>query len=382
MAKALQRVYHIGLDARFFRGETGGIGRYSRELIHHLAAIDHTNQYTVFLTEADLPEWQLEQKNFKIRVVPAAHYSLAEQTKFLRILLQERCDLVHFLNFNHPILYRRPFVVTLHDLTMYFFPVGRSQKSWVRRLAFVTILKRALRSARRIIAISEYTAHDAEKQLGISHAKMEVILEGGPERRELPFGNKALVQEYLGSRQPYFLFVSQWRPHKGMNTLIEAFTIFKEKTKAPHQLVLLGNQKSASESLKQALANSPFVSDIITPGFAPDELLPSLYHNAVACVMPSEYEGFGLPVLEAFSYQTPVIVADNSSLPEVAGAGGLYFPTRDAAALADRLTEMVTTPGLAADLVAKGDQQLQKFSWDRMAKQTLQLYLSTLEKRR
>ncbi|MCC2631454.1 MAG: group 1 glycosyl transferase, partial [Patescibacteria group bacterium] len=208
--------YRIAIDARFYRTETGGIGRYSQELIKHLAALDQHNEYTVFLTAADLPEWSLVQDNFKVEVVPVPHYSLAEQTKLLRILQNGKFDLVHFLNFNHPVLYRRPFVTTLHDLTVYFAPAGRSQKSKVRRLAFLYTLKRSMMAAKKVISVSEHSARDAEKHMGIPHAKMEVIYHGGPKPVQFEFGNKAKIQEYLGTRDPYFLFVSQWRPHKGI----------------------------------------------------------------------------------------------------------------------------------------------------------------------
>lgn len=374
--------YRIGIDARFFRSETGGIGRYSRELISHLAEIDQFNEYTVFLTQADLPEWELNQANFKVKVVEAIHYSVAEQTKFLRVLWAEHLDLVHFLNFNHPVLYNRPFITTLHDLTMFFYPAGKSQKSLVRRMAFKQVMRHSLAGAKKVIAISEFSASDAAKHFNVSQAKMERIYEGGPDVKELPFGNKSMVQQYMGSLEPYFLFVSQWRPHKGIITLIEAFDKFKAKTGAPHKLVLIGRQKVSQVEVKEAMARSPYFQDIITPGFAPEELLPSLYHNATAFVMPSEYEGFGLPILEAYAYQAPVIAANNSSLPEVVGKGGLLFPTKDSGALADCMTEIYNKPELALKLIAEGQKHLSKFSWGKMAEETLALYQRVLEKKR
>ena len=372
--------YRIGIDARMLHSSHGGIGRYTRNLLERLADLDHHNQYFVFITAEDETEWPLSQPNFQPVVVDAPFYSYAEQTTFLRTLYQYRLDLVHFLNFNHPVLYRRPFVVTMHDLTVYFYPVGRSQKSRLRRAGFVWSLRHAARSAKKVIAISDHTAQDVERHLGASQAKIEIVYEGGPEPMELPFGNKAMVQEYLGIREPYFLFLSQWRPHKGMLTLMNAFAKFKAETGLPHKLVLAGKQKMLVNEVKHTLAASPVSSDILTPGMVPEALLGPLYRNATAFVMPSEYEGFGLPVLEAFAYGAPVIVAENSSLPEVAGNGGLYFPTSDVAALSERMKELVGTPGLAEELVKHGQAQLKKFSWERMAKQTHDIYLNILEK--
>ncbi len=373
------KIYHIGLDARFYRSETGGLGRYTRELIDHLAKLDTTNRYTVLLTKADLPEWTLKQANFTPEVVDIPHYSLAEQTTLTRVLNQHHFDLVHFLNFNHPIFYRRPFVTTLHDLTLYFFPAGRSKKSQARQAAFRLIFRHALTAAQKVIAISQYTAKDATKHLQIPKSKMEVIYEGGPDPQKLPKDHQTEVKEYLKTDAPYFLFVSQWRPHKGILTLIEAFNAFKSLAKSDHKLVLLGNQKVAGDEVLETLNSSPYKDDIIAPGFAPDHLLPALYHHATAFVVPSEYEGFGLPVLEAFTYKTPVIVANNSSLPEVTGNGGLYFKTRDAKGLAERMEHLVRDKVLVDDLIKNSQEQLAKFSWEKTARETLLVYKEILD---
>lgn len=382
MHARLKQKYRIGIDARFFRTETGGIGRYSRELIHHLAALDGHNEYVVFLTEADIAEWTLQQANFKPVVVTAGHYTPAEQTVFLKDLMAQKLDLVHFLNFNHPILYPRPFVTTLHDLTMFFFPAGKSSKSRLRHQIFRYVFRRSLAAARKVIAISEYSANDAEKHLHISHAKMEVVYEGGPQVGEIPFGSKKVVMDYLGTKDPYFLFVSSWRPHKGILTMIDAFNEFKQKTGLPHKLVLVGKQTVLEEQVKEKLVQSQFASDIITPGFAPDELLPALYNHSYAFVMPSEYEGFGLPVLEAMACGTATIVANNSSLPEVGGDAALYFPTGDASKLAQTMEQLVASPELRQKQIEKALKQLQKFTWMHCAEQTLRVYMSILEKRR
>jgi glycosyltransferase involved in cell wall biosynthesis len=374
--------FRIGIDARFYRQATGGLGRYTRELIRHLAIHDTVNEYYVFLTEPDLAEWDLSQPNFHPVVVKEGHYSIGEQTRFLATLYKHKLDLVHFLNFNHPILYRRPFIVTLHDFTLFHFPAGRSKKSLLRRQAFVSVMRNALRHAKRVVAISEHTAQEAVQRFKVSHAKIEVIYEGGPEPVEPQTEGRAAVREYLHTQAPYFLFVSQWRPHKGIITALQAFQAFKERTGLPHKLVLAGNQKAADAEVREALSKTAYPEDVVTPGFVPEALLPALYSWSTALVMPSEYEGFGLPVLEAFACQAPVIVAKNTSLTEVGGDAVLYFPTRDAGALAEAMQKVAESPEMAQELVRRGLQQLRAFSWSRMAQQTHALYRTVLEKQR
>jgi glycosyltransferase involved in cell wall biosynthesis len=383
-SRATSQVYRIGIDARFYRKSTGGLGRYTRELLKELSLLDSHNQYYVFLSPQDLNEWEITAPNFTPIVTDVVHYSSREQTEFLSFLNKQKLDLVHFLNFNHPVLYRRPFVTTLHDLTMLHFPVATkdAKKAALKFQVFKLVLKRSLSAAKKVIAISEYSAADAQKSLGISHAKMEVVYEGHPEPQNLEFGSKKVLQDCIGTRQPYFLFVSQWRAHKGILTLLDAFAEFKRDTGLPHVLVLAGKPDAAAAEVKAALAAHPFASDIFTPGFVPDELLPSLYSYASVFVMPSEYEGFGLPVLEALMYGVPTIVAKNSSLPEVGGKAVLYFPTNDSGALADILQRVVSDAGLVEKLREAIPNQLAKFSWKKCAAETLRVYYSVLEKQR
>lgn len=376
----MKKTYRIGIDARFWRSGTGGLGRFSRELVSHIVAIDHGNEYFIFLTKADMTEWHIDQSNVHPIITRAGHYTVAEQTKFLALLNKYKLDLVHFLNFNHPLLYRRPFVSTLQDLTMYFFPIGRSQKSAIRRKAFISVLKHSLTGARHVIPISENSARDAERVFHISPKKMTVVYEGGPEPVAVSPRQEQALRKYLGFDEPYFLFVSQWRPHKGIALLIEAFTAFREKTKKPYKLILAGNQKVSHDEYVAARNASPYKDDILAPGFVPEEHMAALYREATAYVLPSYYEGFGLMILEAFSYGTPAIVADNSSLPEVGGKAALYFRTGDRADLAEKLEELASDTKLRASLLEKGKEQLKKFSWEKCAEETLAVYKQVLEK--
>lgn len=370
----------IGIDARFWGREHGGFSTYTQELLHNLALLDSTTEYLVFLRAKDIEGFDISQPNILPVLADFPHYSLEEQTGFFQLLKDQQLDLVHFLNFNHPLCYRGKFITTLHDLTLLHNPVGRSKQSILRRQAFLLILRHSLKKAARVIAISEFSAKDAEAELRLAPTKVEVIYEGVPPLIELPFGSRAIIQTYLGTRDPYFLFVSQWRPHKGIMTLIEGFEQFKATSGLPHRLVLAGKPEMLAEEVAARLARSPVAADIIAPGFVPDNLLPSLYHSATAFIMPSEYEGFGLPVLEAMRYGAPTIVADNSALPEVGGAAALYFPTGDSKGLALRLTEVVENPQLVAQLQNNAVEQVAKFSWQQCAKQTLKVYAHVLEK--
>lgn len=372
----------IGIDARFFRTTTGGIGRYSRELIPRILRLDPESDYVLFVTPEDVAEVPTGIANLRVVPVPVAHYSIKEQTSFLRVLNQEACDLVHFTNLNHPVLYSRPFVATVHDLTQLHISARTRLKDRARFLGFQLTLKRLAARAMKVIAVSEATAHDIERHLGLGHARIEVIANGGPSPiATWPAGGRERIAKYLGTRDPYLLFLSQWKPHKGILTLLEAFERFKAATGAPHRLALVGRPSNAAPEVRRYLQGMSDSSQVLTPGFVPDELLHELFHYATAAVVPSTHEGFGLGVLDAFATETPVICSDIDALTEVAGPAGLTFPVRDAAALAERLQQVANLTEAQRKALAKlGKQQLSLFTWDHAAQQTVTLYHTLLRR--
>ena len=387
----------IGIDARFYRKSTGGIGRYTRALIRELSKIDKENQYIIYLTPEDEKEYdqqitindQLsthnEQRttNFQKKVINISHYSLAEQTKFLSILNKDKLDLVHFTNFNHPIFYRGKSIITIHDLTVLYFPVGKQQKDPFRRWAFTTVMNNAIKKSEKIIAVSKATKNDIVKTLNSDPKKIEVIYEGidsdySQKFRISNFEFRNLKKKYNISK-PYLLFLSQWRPHKGLPDLIKAFEILKSKFKIEHQLVIGGKPNFAFPEILKAINDSPFTKDIITPGFIPEEDLPAIYAGADVFVFPSHYEGFGLPPLEAMACGIPVVAANVSCMPEVLGNAAEYFSCGDVDNMAQKINDVISDKNRKEEMIEAGFRQTKKYSWAKMAKETLQIYHKVLK---
>lgn len=370
----------ILIDARFWRKETGGIGRYSRELLKELLALKTDDHFHVLIRELDEPEFAVHDKRVTKHVTTIGHYSLAEQLKLPGLIKAINPDLVHFLNFNQPVFsIGAPRVTTIHDLTVRYFPVGRSQRDPLRRLAFNTVMKHAAHSD-AVIAISRATKIDVVRDLQPDPANVHVIYEGADDRFR-PYSKAELdaFRKRTGRTTPYILFVNQWRPHKGLPELIEAFGILKQAG-LPHQLVITGKSNKHFPDIQATIDGSPYRADIITPGFVPDEDLP--LYNAAASVLafPSYYEGFGLGLLEAMGCGTPVVCTKTSSIPEVAGDAGLYVPPQDASALAAALKRVLTDAKLAAELSKKSLEQVKQFSWAAMAQQTYAVYQDVLKK--
>ncbi|MEK7184145.1 MAG: glycosyltransferase family 1 protein [Patescibacteria group bacterium] len=364
----------IVLDARFWRRETGGIGRYSRELLHGLLALKTDDQFDVILTPKDAEEFAVRDKRVTPHVVEVGHYSVAEQTKLPGILAALSPDLTHFLNFNQPLWYAGKRVTTIHDLTVKYFPVGRSQRDPIRRFAFNQIMARAAHSD-GVIAISRSTKSDIIRDLKVEPTTIRVIGEAaGQEFAPLTPAEASSFRKRATSGRPYILFVNQWRPHKGLPELVRAFEQLKQHHKLPHQLVITGRASPHFPELAQAIEHSPVRADILTPGFVSDEDLPSYYAAADVLAFPSYYEGFGLGVLEAMQSGTPVVCSEVSSLPEVAGGAALFVEPGNVAGLTSALYRVLSDDKLSRQLRQLGIEQAAHFSWTKTAEQTYALY--------
>lgn len=359
----------IGLDGRLYRSATGGIGRYSQELIKNLLTIDQENKYVLFLTEEDKAECELKASNLERVVTNIRHFTLAEQVKLPKLLDNYELDLVHFLNFNHPIFYGGPFVTTIHDLTMNFFPAGR--QSWpILRQAYNWVMGDAVRRSKAVIVPTNKVKQDILANYPATGAAIEVIYEGVELPRSKQPVNSKLKQ--LAISKPYLLFVSQWRPHKGLVELLMAF----DKIKKIHdvQLVITGRANPQFPAIPRAIEQSEHRKDIITPGFVDDKTLDSLYRNATLFVFPSFYEGFGLGPVEAMARGTPVASSNLSVMPEVLGRAAVYFNPQKNDEMARIITNLLSDRAKLSELRRKSKVQAQKYSWQKTAAATLKLY--------
>ncbi len=371
--------YRIGIDARFYRSGTGGLGRYIRNLINELAKIDQENEYTVILTPADEAEYSSPGKNFQPLVVDIPHYSPAEQRAFLKVLNQQNFDLIHFGQFNHPILYRRPFVVTVHDIIMHLFPGTVQQRSWLHRFGYRVVFNDCKR-AKRVIVPSQSTKNDIVDKLGFPADRVVITVQGS-EQGFVPHTAaqaKAIKEKYRLPEQ-FLIFVSRWEPYKGIPVLLPAFEALV-KDYPELGLVICGKpdpqHPDVTSQVKAAQTRHP---NIVTPGFISDDDLKALYSAATVYVHPSQYEGFGIMILEAFASGVPVVTSNTSSLPEVAGDAALLVDPLDASDVAAKVRQILDDPKLADQLRQRGLDRVKKYSWAKMATETLKVYQDVLK---
>lgn len=365
----------IGIDARFFGPQESGLGRYVERLITHIARLDTTNEYVVFLRSSGWDHWDPPNARWSKVRADFRWYSFDEQRRFPEVIRAAKVDLMHFPHFNVPVRYRQPFVVTIHDLTLHRYPTARASTLgplfyWIKYLAYRFVITRAVRNAQRIICVSEYTKHDLIRQFGIPENRLRVTYEAVD---PLPPAVDWSVLAEKGIHRPYLLYVGNSYPHKNLELLLQAWHAGKADQEA--QFVLVGKRDYFSRRLEQ-FAKQQDINQVHWFGFATDAELSGLYEHAQAYFFPSLYEGFGLPGLEAMQAGIPVYAAQASCLPEIYGPAAGYFNPNSVDEIRQSIDRALHDTLERSRLIAAGKERITRFSWSDMARQTLEVYES------
>lgn len=380
----------IGIDARTIlnpeKGDAVGVGHYTYQLIRNLLELDKKNEYVLFfdfrVREKDIKKFT--KPNVKIKFYPFSDYKKYLPGAYSEILgnatlSKEKLDVLHSTSPHSriPTGYRGKCVVTFHDLAIYKIPQCYSVLKVARDKA---IYKLMAGKTDRIIAVSESTKNDVKEIFRIAPEKMDVIYSGIDERFfEEPRIEENKILEKYGITKKYILFLGTLEPSKNIARLLEAFLIFKEKTKKEglrfdYQLVLAGKRGWLSQEYVQISKDLGIHKDIVFTGYViGDELVP-LFKNSQFFVMPSLYEGFGMTVLEAFATKTPAIVSRVSSLPEIAGDSAYYVDPMSKEEISEAMLKFIENEDLRNEYRIRGLEQARKFNWEKTARETLAVY--------
>nr|HPM77756.1 glycosyltransferase family 1 protein [bacterium] len=306
----------IAVDARALSGEPSGVGIYTRTLIAGLGRQQTNDEYLLLSNRAIEIDDPLPANIFRHeRSYPIGNIWL--QQRCPRLLKQERVDLFHGTNFLAPLLSPCPTVLTVHDLSSFLFP-----KLHTRRNNFIQrLLPACIRRAAAVIAISENTRRDLIEHLHVPAEKIQLI-----HNAPMPyFSEESTAASDIDLPLEYFLFVGTLEPRKNLTRLLAALA--RTKTQTP--LLIVGADGWGGDEVRREYQRLGLGDRVRFLGYLAHHRLPAVMRRAQALLMPSIYEGFGLPVLEAMSCGTPVLAAANSSLAEVTGEAALLVDHRD-----------------------------------------------------
>lgn len=264
---------------------------------------------------------------------------------------------------------RVPAVVTVHDVGYLHYP---DKHPFFERLYLDWSTRHSASVARRVVAVSKATAHDLHALSGVPQQKIRVVHSGVDEKLH-PVTDAQTVdvlRARLGISGPYVLHVGSLQPRKNLTRLVEAFDRVKD-TIPGLVLVLAGRPGWGYQSLFERIESLGLGERVLLPGYVPDDDLATLYSGAEVYAFPSLYEGFGFPALEAMACGTPLVCASASSLPELVGNAALTFPPTDVSSMADALRRALTDAELRVQLVERGFERVQLFTWEKASRETL-----------
>jgi len=374
---------NIGVDVRsLLEKERSGVGEYTYQLLDAIFDINRENQYYLFynswkkVEEDFLSEWK-KYSNVHFCEFHWPNKLLNLCFKFLRwprvdklISSTGKIDLFFIPNLNFIALSRGvQKIITVHDLSFEFFP---KSFSWKRRMWHWFINpKKLIRSAQKIIAVSENTKKDLMELYKVAAEKVNVIYSGvsGDDN----FSGVEVVKKKYNLPENFILFLGTLEPRKNIEGLIRAFEIFKIAKSPGYKLVIVGPRGWLYKKILARAEKSPVREDIKFINYIAPEEKFAFYKLAKLFVYPSFYEGFGFPPLEAARAGTPVIISTNSSLPEVMGEAAIMVDPNNPAEMAKVMAECLADENLRAALIEKGKKQAEKFSWAKAINEFLSL---------
>ncbi len=373
----------IVLDARILGSEGAGVGKYVDKLLTNLADLDRENDYVVILRAANYHFFNPGSGNFRKVLLDAHWYSFKEQLLLPPLLIKEKPDLVHFPHFNVPLFWRGKFVVTIHDLTLtkYGREISKSRlypAYLAKKAAYEATLRRAVASSKKIITPSNFVKKELAKVLKVPKEKIVVTHEATSDifleyrEREISEGEKRKVLATYGIRQPFILTVGNSYPYKNFEGVLTALEILPKNLSVVH----VSKKDYFGVRLLDKAKDLGLENRFTLTGLILDENLITLYKLAEAFVFPSLSEGFGLPGLEAMAVGTPVVCSDIEVFKEVYGDAAAYFDPKNAKDLASKIEFIMKNAEFRINLTKKGLEQVKKYSWKKMAEETLKVYES------
>lgn len=364
----------VGIDCRLPYYQMGGISQYILQLLPALAKIDNDNEYLIFHNRKDgrsyLPP---DASNFHRMDLWTPCHQRLERWALTAELLRHGLDVFHSPDFIPPQRGGKGQVITVHDLNFIYYPEFLTAES---RRYYLGQIEWAVQRADHISADSDHTRQDLIKRLDVPPEKVTAVhlaanpVYGQPQDAEAVKGTLAAFNLPAG----YLLFVGTLEPRKNLPLLLEAYKLLYEEGLNDLPLVLVGRKGWLYDEIFERVEQLGLGEQVRHLSKVDDERLAHLYSAAGLLVLPSFYEGFGLPPLEAMHCGCPVVVSDRGSLPEIVGRAGIVLPPENPEDWAAAMAAVLTDGLKWKEMKRAGFEQAKKFSWESAAQQTLYIY--------
>jgi glycosyltransferase involved in cell wall biosynthesis len=374
----------IAIDYTTAIASRHGIGRYTRSLVDALIQLDAGDHITLFSSER--PRGDLgfpEQANVRRRIFPIGYRAMTILWDRARFplpfeLLAGRADVLHGPGFAPPPAFGMPRIATVHDLASFTVPDFVAPRFVAYQRA---LFPRTMKHAAHLIADSQCTADDLVSILGVPREKITVV-HLGVDPKFTPLRDHARLAEIdarYGLTHPLVLALGNIERRKRYDKLVEAFALAHAVPGGPKMLAIAGSPGWGAEETLSAVRKFGVEDTVTFLQYLPEADIVPLYSTADVFAMPSRYEGFGLPAVEAMACGTPVVCSDAGSLPEVTGDAALGVAVDQDGALADALARAVSDATLRDALIARGQERARTFTWERAAREVRNVYCAVVE---
>lgn len=376
----------IGIDARMYGLEHAGVGRYVMKLVEMVLKYDKKNEYVLFLRPSHAIEFK-SRNRVKVVETKIPIYSFSEQLILPVIFWKEKLDLLHIPVFNAPLFYPGKYILTIHDLIKHDSKglETTTRPIWMYlllRAGYLFLSALITKRASHIIVPTEFVREDVIKRLKVPSKKVSVTYEAVSNSLKKVFltpDQKHHVLKKIGLRQPFVVYTGNVYPHKNVDLLIEAIVQHNREKETDLQLALICSRSVFWDRLNKKIKDKNLGNWIKMLGYLDDKLVSEIYSLSLVLVHPSKMEGFGLTGLEAMSLGLPVISSNTSCLPEVYGDAALFFNPNSVDDLVEKLEQLIKDVDLRKKLIASGYHQVGKYSWERMGKETIEVYKNLLK---
>lgn len=373
----------IGIDARFALRKRRGVGKYSLNLIKYLSEIDNDNKYILYTNREDVEGVISKCGNFQIKNIGSWNYLIWEQIILPLQAKKDKIDILHCTANTAPMVLfgNLKLVSTIHDVS-YLKPYSIMPKSSylyqrLGRMYRKVIVPQSLRRVSAVITVSEFAKKDilahfsflSEENIFITYESMSEVFEVTDKEQA-----KAFVKLRYGITGNYILNVGGRDPQKNTAFLVEGFLELKKNKKFSERLVIVGFLNYEKTDFYKDLNNSEFKNEVFFIEFASEGDLVQLYNGAEIFIFPSLYESFGMPPLEAMACGVPVIASNTGAIPEIVGEAAILINPKNKEELKATLSRLLEDQGMRQEMIRRGFERIKKFSWLKMATETLSVY--------
>lgn len=362
----------ILVNALQFSPDGAGISKYS----HKLAEVIMKNNPNVdVLCRKDMVDkFENKERLIPIDIKGSSDRIITEQVKLLK--LYKNYDIVHFLDYATPALYKGKKIATIHDMAMHTMK-DKYTKGQV--LTKTTLLKNTIKNADKLICISEFTKNELLKYYpNVDESKIEVVYNG------FEYNEIDLTQQTIDSTlnkfnitKDYLLFVGTLSPHKNIERIIEAFNKVRNEG-YDYQLVICGKKGWLYEDIFKKVKELKLEHEVIFTDYVTNEELEVLYKNTKLFVFPSLYEGFGFPPIEAMARKAPVLASKEGALLEIVGDAAVFCDAYSVEDISDKIKSILKNDDLRIKLINIGEQRIKYFSWKNTHKRIINIYFNVL----